>query len=41
VKAIAGTVAAPDARGALRVADARILLTEPRVELTAIDLTCV
>ncbi len=36
---IGGTVAAPDVRGTLAISDGRIALTEPRVELTSIELT--
>ncbi len=36
---IGGTVAAPDVLGTLAIRQGRIALTEPRVELTSIDLT--
>ncbi len=37
--AVAGTVAAPDVHGVLNVRNARMVVTEPRVELTAMELT--
>jgi translocation and assembly module TamB len=36
---IAGSVAAPDVHGVLNVRNARIVITEPRVELSAMELT--